>query len=1128
MKKLLFISISILLCLTNQAQIITTVAGGGGDNIPAIKSPINKPTWVAIDFLGNLFIADRNNNKIRKVNVTTGIISTIAGNGSNGFKGDGDSANTSLLRSPTGLAFDGSGNLYIADQKNYRIRKLNISTGLISTIAGIGIFGTFADGNLATSSYLNSPSSVAVDKAGNLYIADKSNHRIRKVNSNTGIISTVAGEGTSGYFGDGFSATNASLSNPTGIAIDDSGNIYIADQGNNKIRKVTISTGIISTIAGDGTPGFGGDGSLATTAYLNSPFSVALDATNNIYVADAKNNRIRKINATTGIISTIAGNGIYDFGGDGLLATSASLAIPQGLMFDSLGNLFFADSDNNRIRKINANTGIISTVAGNGTTGFGGDGSLAVTANLCYPFDIAFDRSGNSYIADYSNHRIRKINANTGIISTIAGIGDIDGAISIKDSTGYVNFPNSIAVDSLDNIYFVDPVYNLVNKLNGKTGAITKFVGNKTSVYNGDGIPASNAGLYEPTDVCIDKFGNLFIADKKNNRIRKVTISTGIISTVAGNGIYGYEGDGGLATLAKLASPISVAVDGLGNLYIAEYNNHTIRKVNASTGIISTIVGNGTNGYIGDGGLATLAKLALPISVAVDRLGNLYISDFNNKRIRKVNSVTGIITTIAGDGKDGYEGDGAAAINASFFYLVGIAIDESGNLNIADANNNRIRKIWNNIYNNSIFGNQNICSGSDADSIIGYTPMLNKNSYSYRWLKSTTSANSGFSAIPLSNTKNYKPLAPAQTTWYKRCVITDSVVDTSKSVLITVKLKPVANFSINNDSQCLIGNSFSFTNYSTNSNSQIWSFGDSSNSSILNPIKAYNTAGNFVVKLVAKNNSDCNNDSITKNVTIFAQPKASFIINKDSQCVNNNFIFTDTTSNTISIWNTGIGNYQTTKVANQSYSIAGKYTILLTVKSDNNCTDSTNKTIYVLPKLTIGNILGNINPTSSINPYTYSVLNQVNSIYNWTATNGTIQNGQGTNAVSVVWASKGAGSVNAKITNANNCTDTTNLAVNITTVGVNDFAIYNFSQIQIKPNPFSTNLEISFISVTKETTKLIITDAIGKEVYVQNFPTNIGDNNIITEDLSTLKPGFYMATLANNNGQSKAFKVLKN
>jgi PKD repeat protein len=358
-------------------------------------------------------------------------------------------------------------------------------------------------------------------------------------------------------------------------------------------------------------------------------------------------------------------------------------------------------------------------------------------------------------------------------------------------------------------------------------------------------------------------------------------------------------------------------------------------------------------------------------------------------------------------------------------------------------------------------------------------------------------------------------------------------IDTSTKTTVTVNPLPVANFTINNPEQCLSNNLFSFIDSSsiaTGTLTRKWDFGSSDfdTSSLKLPTRVYANANTYKVKLISISNNNCL-DSMTKTVIVNPQPKAGFTINNDSQCVNNNsFIFTDTTKNNSNVWNTGKGNYQTTNVATQTYTNVGNYTIIQVVKSDKNCLDTISKTITVLPKITIGNILGNMNPTSTINPYSYSVLNQANVTYNWTATNGTIQSGQGTNVVSVVWASKGLGSINAKITNANNCTDTANLAVNITTVGVNNFAINNFSQIHFKPNPFSTNLEINFTSATKEKTRLIITDAIGKEVFVQHFQTNIGDNNVITEDLSTLKPGFYMATLANNNGQSKAFKVIKN
>ena len=323
----------------------------GGDGGSAISAGLNLPSAVALDAVGNLYIADPYDYRIRKVE-TNGIIITMAGGGTN-FIGDGSTATNAILLHPRGVAMDTSGNLYIADDYNNRIRKV-WTNGIITTVAGNGNPGFWGDSGAATNAGLSSPSSVAFDTVGNLYIADSSNNRIRKVETN-GIITTVAGNGTAAYFGDGSAAINASLWGPFGVTLDVIGNLYIADLYSNRIRKVGTN-GIITTIAGNGNgaPNFGaysGDGGTATNAGLYWPTGVAIDAAGNLYIADEYNNRIRKV-GTNGIIATVAGNGGYGFSGDGGVATNASLHMPSGVAIDAAGNLYIADSNNHRIRKV--------------------------------------------------------------------------------------------------------------------------------------------------------------------------------------------------------------------------------------------------------------------------------------------------------------------------------------------------------------------------------------------------------------------------------------------------------------------------------------------------------------------------------------------------------------------------------------------------------------------------------------------------------------------------------------------------------------------------------------------------------------------------------------------------------
>ncbi|TCO77457.1 NHL domain-containing protein [Marinisporobacter balticus] len=336
-------------------------------------------------------------------------IITIAGNGTAGYGGDGGPATDASLNMPYNVVSDGNGNLYIPDQGNNRIRKVDTTTGIISTIAGDGTLEYGGDGGLATAAKLNTPGDVDVDKNGNIYIADSYNHRVRKIDAETGNITTIAGNGTAGYGGDGGLATAAQLDRPYGLAIDEKGGVYIADYVNNRIRKVDTTTGIISTIAGDGTPEYGGDGGLAVNAKINTPAGIDLDKDGNLYIAESGGHRIRKIDVETGIISTIAGDGTPEYGGDGGLATAATLNRPWGIKVDQNGDVYIACRSSHRIRKIDGTTGIINTIAGNGTGAYGGDEGPATAAMLKYPTGVDIDENGNIYIADKTNHRIRKI-----------------------------------------------------------------------------------------------------------------------------------------------------------------------------------------------------------------------------------------------------------------------------------------------------------------------------------------------------------------------------------------------------------------------------------------------------------------------------------------------------------------------------------------------------------------------------------------------------------------------------------------------------------------------------------------------------------------------------------------------
>jgi uncharacterized protein (TIGR03437 family) len=550
--------------------------------------------------------------------------------------------------------------------------------GKIQTVAGNGTQGYSGDFGVATQAQLHSPSGVAVDASGNLYIADSGNNAIREVTTD-GNISPFAGNGLASYYGDSSTSTPttptlAGLDDPQDVAVGPNGTIYIADTGNSYIR--AVSNGAINFVAGSGSVGFAGDGGSATASTTNTgpgvalygPRAIAFDSAGNYYLADSGNGRIRKVD-TKGIITTVAGNGTLGFAGDGSAATSANLNQPSGVAVDSQGNIYIADTLNARIRKVSS-SGTISTVAGNGLLSYSGDGGPATGAQLNGPLGIAADNSGNLFIADSQNGVVRTVKK-----GTIASVG-----------SGTLVIPRGMATDVAGSAYVADAQDNRVRKI-GIDGTVTTYAGNGTNGFAGDGGPAANAQLSSPAAVAVDAAGNLYIADLGNLRIRKVS-ANGNISTVAGNGVQGYSGDGGPAINASLNMPLGVAVDPSGNLYIVDPVSQVIREVTLD-GNINTIAGTGQPGFRGDGGPATAAQIAGPTGIAADPFGNIFFID-GTTRIREINSA-GTINTIAGNGSLGYSGDGGMANLAQLNSPAAVWADSAGNVYVADTGNNAIR-----------------------------------------------------------------------------------------------------------------------------------------------------------------------------------------------------------------------------------------------------------------------------------------------------------------------------------------------------------------------------------------------------------------------------------------------------
>ena len=428
----------------------TSRAGFSGDGGLAVNAQLNSPQGIAFDPNGNMYIADSRNNRIRQVS-TSGIITTFAGNGTvspgggPSAYGDGGLATSAQLHLPMGVAVDVNYNVYIADTGDNTIRKVT-TDGNIATIAGDSFPSYQGDAGLAIAAELHGPEDVAVDSSLNVYIADTQNAYIRKVTTD-GNINFIAGDGSIGFTGDGGYATSAGLIAPFALAVDSSGNVYFAENGDSRIRRIDAKSLDISTVAGNGTPGFTGDGSTATNAEINSPTGVAVDSAGNLYIADSLNCRIRKV-ASGGNISTLAGNGTLSYSGDGSAANKAQLNTPQGVAADAAGNLYLSDTLNNVVRKVSPN-GIISNYAGNGGVGSSGDGSAATSAQLNGPQGLAVDASGNLFIADTLNAKVRKVSAASGVITTVAGSGTPGyGGDGGAATSAQLNLPIGVAVDA--------------------------------------------------------------------------------------------------------------------------------------------------------------------------------------------------------------------------------------------------------------------------------------------------------------------------------------------------------------------------------------------------------------------------------------------------------------------------------------------------------------------------------------------------------------------------------------------------------------------------------------------------------------------------------------------------------
>jgi len=641
-------------------QMVTTVAGpsfpltsGGG-----ASASFNQPFGVAADDTGNVYVADYDNNLIRKISAS-GVVSTLAGTGKQGS--DNGAALSASFDLPSGVAVDKSGNVYVADLANNMIRKIS-PAGVVSTLAGTGDTGSI-NGPAATATFFQ-PTGVAVDNSGNVYVADLNNHMIRMISA-AGVVSTVAGTGATGSAnGPGSTATFMS---PSSVAVDQSGNIYVADFTNQLIRKIN-SSGVVSTLAGSGSIGFvnGPD----SAASFSAPFGVAVDASGNVYVAEAGNQDIRMI-SPSGVVSTLAGSGVV--GSHNGIATQASFWFPTGVAVDGAGNVYVADRSNNLIREIDP-SGLVSTLAGNGSVG---SANSPATSSFSTPSGVAEDGQQNVYVADQNNNVIRKIDTK-GVVTTFAGNGN-RALVNGTALAASFDMPYAIAVDGSGNLY-VSEADNVIRKITS-SGMVSTLAGSGlTGSTNGVGTVAS---FNAPTGIAVDNRGNVYVADAGNNLIREISPS-GVVSTLAGSGSPGYT-DGDVQNQVAFNHPVGVAVDGQNNVYVADAGNNVIRIINP-TGT-TTMAGSGTPGSIDASGLK--ASFDDPSGIAVDGSGNVYVTDLGDNKIRYVSNQFGAVSTMAGTGAAG-SANGPGSV-ATFNAPLGIAVDQHGHIYVADMGNNLIR-----------------------------------------------------------------------------------------------------------------------------------------------------------------------------------------------------------------------------------------------------------------------------------------------------------------------------------------------------------------------------------------------------------------------------------------------------
>jgi len=677
--------------------VVTTLAGSLSDIAGFVDGVgtaaiFSYPFGIAVDSAGNVYVGDANNYRIRKI-TSGGLVTTLAGSGFTGYTNSVN--NNPRFRNPSGITLDSTGNVYVADTGNHRIRKIT-PDGLVSTLAGKGFLGGtldidygYLDGTGTNALFFN-PGGVAVDSEGNVYVADANNHRIRKITP-AGVVTTFAGSGT-GQFANG-TGTNASFRNPQGLAFDSSGILYVSDYLNHAVRKITPA-GVVTTLVGNGV-----------TGTLNLPVGITVDSSGNVYVSRVSH-IIQKI-TSVGVVTTFAGNGTSG-SADGT-GTNATFNVTGGVAVDSAGNVYVAEQTGNRVRKITP-AGVVSTFASSinsataiaidssnnlYVTGFsngliskitpagvvtsfvGGTAGYSDGGWFFEPVGLSVNSIGEIFVADKNNHRIRRI-LPVGVATTFAGSGTI-GATNATGTSATFYFPQATAVDSAGNVYVADSTNRQIRRISSG-GVVITFAGSTTSGF-ADGT-GTNATFNTPVGITVDSTGNVHVCDIGNHNIRRI-VPGGVVTSLAGSRTATFAD--GVGTNASFNTPSGIVADIYGNVYVADTNNHRIRRV-TSDGTVTTLAGQATAGYAD--GIGTNAQFNFPYHLSIDALGTLYVADQTNHRIRTIQTSTGVVATLAGDGTAGFT-------FSRFNSPRGITVDRFRNAYIADTGNHSIRKITN-------------------------------------------------------------------------------------------------------------------------------------------------------------------------------------------------------------------------------------------------------------------------------------------------------------------------------------------------------------------------------------------------------------------------------------------------